>query len=202
MATPGSGVSRKEKTSTLLLCLFLGVFGAHRFYVGKGKSATAMVWLGGLGLLLGVGAEMAIGTTMLGIVVLWVILDLIMISFDKFYDGDGRPIVGAVHRPVRAAKRPVDTRPHWERPSEEAASSGGSARLQQRILIAAKQGDGALTPNVLAMRIGISIDAAKEHLESMVDKGYAELQVTTDGMIVYVFKDLLTEEKRDQLELI
>lgn len=202
MATPGSGVSRKEKTSTLLLCLFLGVFGAHRFYVGKRKSATAMVWLGILGLFIGVGGEMAIGMVMLSVVVLWVILDLIMISFDKFHDRNGRPIVGAVHRLARQPSAPVDTRPHWERPSEEAASSGGSARLQQRILIAAKQGDGALTPNVLAMRIGIRIDAAKEHLESMVDKGYAELQVTTDGMIVYVFRDLLTEEKRDQLELI
>ena len=29
------GISRKSKTVALLLCIFLGVFGAHKFYVGK-----------------------------------------------------------------------------------------------------------------------------------------------------------------------
>ncbi len=29
------GISRKSKTTALLLCIFLGGIGAHRFYVGK-----------------------------------------------------------------------------------------------------------------------------------------------------------------------
>ena len=29
------GISRKSKTVALLLCIFLGYFGAHKFYVGK-----------------------------------------------------------------------------------------------------------------------------------------------------------------------
>lgn len=29
------GVSKKNKTVALLLCIFLGYFGAHKFYVGK-----------------------------------------------------------------------------------------------------------------------------------------------------------------------
>lgn len=29
------GVSPKSRTAVLLLCIFLGVFGVHRFYVGK-----------------------------------------------------------------------------------------------------------------------------------------------------------------------
>lgn len=29
------GVSKKSKTTALLLCIFLGEFGIHRFYVGK-----------------------------------------------------------------------------------------------------------------------------------------------------------------------
>ncbi len=30
-----AGVSRKSKTVALLLCIFLGYFGVHKFYVGK-----------------------------------------------------------------------------------------------------------------------------------------------------------------------
>lgn len=30
-----AGVSPKNRTAALLLCIFLGVFGVHRFYVGK-----------------------------------------------------------------------------------------------------------------------------------------------------------------------
>lgn len=29
------GVSKKSKTTALILCIFLGYFGAHKFYVGK-----------------------------------------------------------------------------------------------------------------------------------------------------------------------
>ncbi len=32
---PAYGISRKSRTAALLLCLFLGGTGAHRFYVGK-----------------------------------------------------------------------------------------------------------------------------------------------------------------------
>ena len=37
------GISRKSKTTALLLCIFLGGTGAHRFYVGKG--GTGILYL-------------------------------------------------------------------------------------------------------------------------------------------------------------
>lgn len=37
------GISRKSKTTALLLCIFLGGIGAHRFYVGKG--GTGILYL-------------------------------------------------------------------------------------------------------------------------------------------------------------
>jgi len=64
----------KSKTTALLLCIFLGGLGAHRFYVGK--TGSAIVWLLTAGLF-GIGS----------------IYDLIMIITDKFYDNDGQPLV-------------------------------------------------------------------------------------------------------------
>ncbi len=68
--TPAAGVSGKSKTTTLLLCIFLGGLGVHRFYVGK--TGTGVVWLltGGI---LGIG---------------WLI-DIIMIAVGKFKDKQG-----------------------------------------------------------------------------------------------------------------
>lgn len=57
--------------AALLLCFFLGCFGAHRFYVGKWKTAILMfVTFGGLGI--------------------WALIDFIIIIAGKFTDKDGR----------------------------------------------------------------------------------------------------------------
>ena len=73
-------------------------------------------------------------------------------------------------------------------------------RIQQRILLTAKQQGGFVSPTEVAMRAGIGIDDAKQHLEGLVDKGHADLQLRKDGALVYVFPDLLTDEKRDELD--
>ncbi len=63
--------SPKSRLTTILLAAVLGVFGAHRFYVGKTQSAVAMLLtLGGLGL--------------------WYVYDLIMIAAGSFRDSEGR----------------------------------------------------------------------------------------------------------------
>jgi len=68
--TPVAGTSDKSKITALLLCIFLGGLGVHRFYVGK--IGTGIVWLltGGV---LGIG---------------WLI-DIIMIAVGKFKDKQG-----------------------------------------------------------------------------------------------------------------
>ena len=65
-----NGKSEKSNTVALLLCFFLGVLGAHRFYVGKiGTGVLMLVTLGGLGI--------------------WNLIDLIIIIVQKFTDSDG-----------------------------------------------------------------------------------------------------------------
>ena len=68
-----SGNSEKSFVATLLLCVLLGVFGVHRFYVGKvGTGIIQLLTFGGLGI--------------------WALVDLIMIDTQTFKDSDGLPI--------------------------------------------------------------------------------------------------------------
>lgn len=63
----------KDWLTALLLCIFVGALGIHRFYVGK--IGTGILWLisGGV---FGIG---------------WIV-DLIMIATDSFTDANGNPL--------------------------------------------------------------------------------------------------------------
>ncbi|MGD8727913.1 MAG: TM2 domain-containing protein [Gemmatimonadales bacterium] len=63
----------KRILPVLLLCFFLGVFGAHRFYVGKvGTGILQLITIGGLGI--------------------WTVYDFIIIVVGAFTDSDGNKI--------------------------------------------------------------------------------------------------------------
>ncbi len=66
--------SEKNWLTTLLLCIFLGSIGVHRFYAGKiGTGILMLITCGGCGI--------------------WTLVDLIMIITGKFTDKDGNAIV-------------------------------------------------------------------------------------------------------------
>ncbi len=63
----------KRVLPAFLLCFFFGVFGAHRFYVGKiGSGVAQLLTLGGLGI--------------------WALVDLIIVVCGAFTDVNGIPI--------------------------------------------------------------------------------------------------------------
>lgn len=69
-----SGASPKSRLVALLLCFFFGIFGVHRFYVGKiGTGILQIVTFGGL--------------------TIWTLVDFILIIVGSFTDKQGHPVV-------------------------------------------------------------------------------------------------------------
>ncbi len=65
--------SPKSRLVALLFCFLLGMFGAHRFYVGKiGTAVLMLLTLGGLGI--------------------WAVVDFILIAVGSFRDAEGRRV--------------------------------------------------------------------------------------------------------------
>jgi TM2 domain-containing membrane protein YozV len=68
-----SNVSAKSRLVTLLFCILLGIFGVHRFYVGKiGTGILMLLTLGGLGI--------------------WNLIDLILVAVGSFRDKEGKRV--------------------------------------------------------------------------------------------------------------
>ena len=80
-----------DRRLLLLLTLFGGIFGMHRFYAGRPLSGLYMLLLGPFGLLLLV---FVIGLLPLSAVTIWVLADLVFIASGRFRDGQGRRITG------------------------------------------------------------------------------------------------------------
>jgi len=67
-------VSQRSRLAALLFCLFLGLLGVHRFYVGKvGTGVLMLITIGGFGI--------------------WALIDLIMIVVGGFTDFEGKYVL-------------------------------------------------------------------------------------------------------------
>ena len=83
-------VSAKSRLATTLLALFLGVFGAHRFYAGQSGTAIVMLILGLIGIF--TVWFFAIGLILIIAVGIWAFVDFIFCVVGRFEDDRGFPI--------------------------------------------------------------------------------------------------------------
>jgi len=73
MGVPVVMASQKDWLTTLLLCVFLGGLGVHRFYTGHtGIGIVQLLTVGGCGI--------------------WALIDLVMIITGSFKDANGLPL--------------------------------------------------------------------------------------------------------------
>ena len=84
-----ANVSQKSRLVLLLLALFLGQLGIHRFYAGKTGSGVAMLVLTIAGYATMI---LVIGFFALSVVWVWNLIDVIMAVAGTFKDKEGKPI--------------------------------------------------------------------------------------------------------------
>ncbi len=99
---PLENESPHSQVVAILLCWFVGIFGVHRFYVGKfGTGLLQLVTAGGFGV--------------------WWLIDLVVLAMGKFRDADNR-ILGPIQRPVprlNAPQRPIPVSKYKKRDEPE-----------------------------------------------------------------------------------
>jgi len=152
----------KKKITTLILCLFLGIFGAHRFYVRK--TGSGILWLLTCGLL-GIG---------------WIV-DIILIISNHFLAADGSPLV---HNSSVSSSYGTS---HGSDTSAPAETSEATTPIESSIKAPATEEASTLVSsekgNPYNARLGARIARQKERETSFVAEleALSRAPISTDG---------------------
>lgn len=84
-----STISDKSKVAAALLSFFLGMFGIHRFYLGRVGSGAVMLVLTAIGWLT---TGIVIGIGLVAIVAVWDLIDFVRILCNSLVDSQGRKL--------------------------------------------------------------------------------------------------------------
>jgi hypothetical protein len=72
---------------------------------------------------------------------------------------------------------------------------GRTQENTERIVLSlARSQRGQLTPTIVAVNSGLTLEQAETQLRELVDKGYASLDVSEDGRLIYTFPEFLRRE--------
>lgn len=142
-----------------------GALGFHRFYLGK--IPTGLLWMmtGGLGM---VGS----------------VYDFLTLP---------RQVQEAnLREELRAAlDRPRNRTPSWRYAEDAGARIIRKETLERTILRVAKKNGGMASASEVALEADISIEDAKNALDKLTTKGFAELRVRKSGTLVYTFPEFM-----------
>jgi predicted transcriptional regulator len=162
-----------------------GIFGFHRFYLGKIPTGLLWMFTGGLGT---VGA----------------IYDFFTLS-RQVQDANLRlTLRESLNRPYRGRVNPFEQHGagNWRYADDAKArivrEKDSKDSLERSILRQAKENKGILTVSEVALTADVNLEEAKKALDALVSKGFAELRVRKSGTLVYVLTEF--RDKDEELE--
>jgi TM2 domain-containing membrane protein YozV len=151
-----------------------GALGLHRFYLGK--IPTGILWMctGGLGM---VGS----------------LYDFFTLPGQVREANLRRALFDDIYRqyPGQSAARQ-----NWRTVNDgEIRIVREHESVERVILKLAKANHGVLTASELALAANISVEEARRELDTLVNKGHAELRVRKSGTLVYTIPDLMSSDE-------
>lgn len=166
----------------------IGVAGLHRFYLGKPVSGIFFLVTGGI---FGLGTLYDALTMPQQVRSARLSQRLGRILDDERIEDDyrsRRTVSGAGGLGSYADGGAPHTRKNKPRP------------VDQEILHLAAERHGVVSPSRVAIRAEVGPEKARDQLDRLVKQGFAEVQVTRQGLMVYVFPEFLDDEGRRELE--
>ncbi|MDR0786088.1 MAG: TM2 domain-containing protein [Treponema sp.] len=159
----------KSKGVAYLLWFFLGVFGAHRFYLEK--IGTGVLYL------------LTVGVFGIG----WII-DLFTLGnqvdvYNAIHGGVGGSI-GGVGGSINSNQNNIVV--NVTAPAAAAPVSSGKISAEKQILTLADRSD-TLSLKQIVSQTSLELDEAEEAVKKLIAKGMAKEQVDPDGRLTYIF---------------
>jgi TM2 domain-containing membrane protein YozV len=156
-----------------LLWFLGGVFGLHRFYLGKIPSGILWACTGG---------GFVIGN----------IYDFFTLPSQVREANIRNALYNNMVRPGNVGG------PHgnWRYVNDgESRVVHGKESIERIILKLAKENKGVLTASEVALSANIPIEEAKKDLDALVNKGFAELRVRKSGTLVYTLPEMMDRDE-------
>lgn len=175
-----TGLPLKTVGAAAALAIFLGGFGAHRFYLNR-PHAPVMLGIGLVGSMLWVATVVPLQM----ISVVWALIDLASIrawvaeaNAELLSSRTPTAVTETDSKPAALPAKPETTRPK-------------NGTLETRLLRAAEERGGKITVTQGVMDTSAGFDEVRECLRGMVEQGYADVGNAPDsGVVVYKFDEL------------